>query len=77
MQCTVYAIYFRESNFSRIGASRHFREWLNSRSRRRAIMDGGRRNSFARALCTVLLVLRIHKSHSCVGIGGKFIFACC
>ena len=25
---------FRESNFSRIGTSRHFREWLNSRSRR-------------------------------------------
>ena len=24
---------FRESNFSRIGTSRHFREWLNSRSR--------------------------------------------
>ena len=34
-------------------------------------------HSFARALCTVLLVLRIHKSHSCVGIRGKFIFACC
>ena len=29
---------FRESNFSRIGTSRHFREWLNSRSRR--AMDG-------------------------------------
>ena len=30
---------FCESNFSRIWTSRHFCEWLNSRSRRRAIMD--------------------------------------
>ena len=74
---------FRESNFSQIGTSRHFREWLNLRSRRRA-MDGEISiiHSFARALCTVLLhvVLRTQVtfpgSHSCVGIGGKF-FACC
>ena len=30
---TVYAIYFASQIFSRIGTSRHFREWLNSRSR--------------------------------------------
>ena len=36
---TMYCIrhIFRESNFSRIRTSRHFREWLNSRSRRRAM----------------------------------------
>ena len=44
---------FRESNFSRIGTLRHFREWLNSRSRR--------------------AMYSIHKSHSCVGIGGKYL----
>ena len=43
---------FRESNFSRIGTLRHFREWLNSRSRR--------------------AMYCVHKSHSCVGIGGKY-----
>ena len=43
---------FRESNFSRIGNLRHFREWLNSRSRR--------------------AMYCVHKSHSCVGIGGKY-----
>ena len=40
-------------------------------------MDGEIRliHSFARALCTVLLVLRTQVVFS-VGIGGKFIFAC-
>ena len=57
---TVYAIYFASLNFSRIGTSRHFGEWWNSWSRRRAIMDGEISiiHSFARALCTVLLVLQ-------------------
>ena len=36
MWAIVYCIryIFRESDFSRIGTSRHFHEWLNSRSRR-------------------------------------------
>ena len=74
---------FHESNFSRIGTSRHFREWLNSRSRRRAMDGEFTYLHFARALCTVqsvLLVLHTQVAflglHSCVGIGGKF-FACC
>ena len=46
---------FRESNFSRIGTSRHFCEWLNSRSRRRAIMDGGRRNQYHSLICTCIV----------------------
>ena len=69
---------FRESNFSQIGTSRRFHEWLNSRSRRRA-KDGEISiiHSFARALCTVLLVLLVHKSHSCVGnSGSKVNFVC-
>ena len=71
---TVYAIYFASLIFSRIGTSRHFREWLNSRLRRRANMDGGRRNHCYSLICTctvycATVVLWIHKSHSCVGIG--------
>ena len=46
---TVYAIYFASPNFSRIGTSRHFREWVNSRSRRRA-MDGSEVNLFSRVV---------------------------
>ena len=33
-------------------------------------------HSFTHRLCTVLLVLRIQVAFG-VGIGGKFIFACC
>ena len=33
-------------------------------------------HSFAHALCTVLLVLRTQVACG-IGIGGKFIFACC
>ena len=51
-QCYCIRHIFRESNFSRIGTLRHFREWLNSRSRR--------------------AMYCVHKSHSCVGIGGKY-----
>ena len=51
--CILYTPYiFHESNFLRIGTSRHFRKWLNSRSRRRAIMDGGRRNQYHSLICT-------------------------
>ena len=61
---------FCESNFSRIGTSRHFREWLNSRSRRAMDAEISTYHSLtfrrkyelsclACALCTVLLVLRI------------------
>ena len=49
---------FQESNFSRIGTSRHFCEWLNLRSRRAMDREISIIHSFARALCTVLLVLR-------------------
>ena len=42
---------FRESNFSRIGTSRYFREGLNSRSRKRAIMDGGQRTQYHSLIC--------------------------
>ena len=79
---------FRESNFSRIGTSRHFREWLNSRSRRRA-MDGGisiihsfseLKANLASLPCTctmycttsIAYTSRIHASGSEVNI-----FACC
>ena len=84
----VYCIHhmFCESNFLRIGTSRHFREWLNSRLRRRSSNHGRRSEksvSFTHlhVHCVLYyLVLRIHNSHSCVGtvgIGGKFIFAYC
>ena len=53
--------------FSRIGTSRHFREWLNSRSRRRVIMDGGQRNQYHSLICMctmycTILVLRMYTS---------------
>ena len=73
---------FCESNFSRIGTARHFREWLNLRSRRRAIMDGGQRNQYHSLICMCTVycttsIAHICKSHCCIGIGGKFIFGCC
>ena len=80
---TVYAIIFRESNFSRIGTSRHFREWLNSRLRRRAMdeeisiihsfSEGKISDPALRMHCVLYYYYycAVHKSHSCVGIGGK------
>ena len=78
---TVYAIYFaslifRESGLQDISASGLIRD----RGEEQSWTEVGEisiSHLFARALCTVLLVLRIHKSHSCIGIGGKYIFAGC
>ena len=74
---------FSESNFSRIGTSRHFREWLNSRLRRRAMdeeisiihsFSEGKISDSALHMHCVLYYdyCAVHKSHSCVGIGGKY-----
>ena len=65
---TVYAHIFRESNFSRIRTLRHFREWLNSRSK--SAMNG----EFSIRL-VVSCALHVHcvkkkcvcMLHSCVG----------
>ena len=64
---------FRESNFSRIRTSRHFCEWLNSRSKR--AMNG--EVSIKLELSCALHVQCVCKLHSCVGIRGKYFFARC
>ena len=82
--CNRYCIrhIFRESNFSRIGTSRHFREWFNSRWRRRA-MDANQYLSFthfqkAKVTCTVYCTTSIAYTSRIHAWGSEVnIFACC
>ena len=69
---------FRESNFSQIGTSRHIHEHVKFAIEEKS--NGKKKisiiHSFARALCTVLLVLRTQvafPSHSWSGLEVNFL----
>ena len=77
---------FREFNFSRIGTSRHFREQLNSRSRKRA-MDGeiiiiysyyfqkaklAIMTCTCNVYCTTMYIAYTSRIHASGQIGGKY-----